>query len=182
VEVWSEKGTVRGTLAPVLNDYGVTFRVFHGFASATAVRQAAMESADDSHPWVALYIGDWDPSGLYMNEVDLPDRLDEYGGAVTVMRIALIADDIHEMDSLGFPAATKRGDTRYQWYVSRYGSRCWEVDAMDPNALRNRVEAVILTHIEPKSWERYALCEQAEQRSLAQVLGKWATICGQASK
>jgi hypothetical protein len=36
VEVWSEKGTVRGTLAPVLEEYGVTFRVQHGFASATS--------------------------------------------------------------------------------------------------------------------------------------------------
>jgi hypothetical protein len=26
VEVWSEKGTVRGTVAPVLDEYGVTFR------------------------------------------------------------------------------------------------------------------------------------------------------------
>jgi hypothetical protein len=32
LEAWSEKGTVRGTLAPVLNAYGVTFRVMHGYA------------------------------------------------------------------------------------------------------------------------------------------------------
>src|SRR5215469_9909595 len=30
VEVWSEKGTVRGVLAPILNEYGVGFRVLHG--------------------------------------------------------------------------------------------------------------------------------------------------------
>jgi hypothetical protein len=41
VEVWSEKGTVRGTLAPVLNQYGVTFRVMHGYSSATTVNQVA---------------------------------------------------------------------------------------------------------------------------------------------
>lgn len=44
IEVWSEKGTVRGTLAPVLHAYGVTFRVMHGYASATAVYQAADET------------------------------------------------------------------------------------------------------------------------------------------
>ena len=38
IEVWSEKGTVRGTLAPVLLDYGVTFRVMHGYGSTTATR------------------------------------------------------------------------------------------------------------------------------------------------
>ena len=39
VEVWSEKGTVRGTLAPVLEEFGVTFRVMHGYASATVVNK-----------------------------------------------------------------------------------------------------------------------------------------------
>src|SRR5262245_49160072 len=33
-EVWSEKGTVRGVLAPVLDRYAVGFRVMHGFSGA----------------------------------------------------------------------------------------------------------------------------------------------------
>jgi hypothetical protein len=37
VEVWSEKGTVRGVLSPVLDEYQVGFRVMHGFSSATTV-------------------------------------------------------------------------------------------------------------------------------------------------
>lgn len=41
VEVWSEKGTVRGTLAPVLNELAVTFRVMHGFGGATTVHYVA---------------------------------------------------------------------------------------------------------------------------------------------
>src|SRR3981081_2002081 len=31
-EVWSEKGTVRGVLGPVLDHYAVGFRVMHGFS------------------------------------------------------------------------------------------------------------------------------------------------------
>lgn len=41
VEVWSEKGTIRGVLRPVLDQYGVGFRVMHGFGSATAVYDVA---------------------------------------------------------------------------------------------------------------------------------------------
>jgi hypothetical protein len=37
VEVWSEKGTIRGVLQPVLDEYGVGFRVMHGFGSATTI-------------------------------------------------------------------------------------------------------------------------------------------------
>jgi hypothetical protein len=182
VEVWSEKGTVRGTLAPVLNNYGVNFRVMHGYASATAVMQAATESGGSSRPWLAFYIGDWDPSGLHMSEVDLPGRLEAYGGDITVQRIALAAPDIADPALPSFEVETKRGDTRYRWYVRHYGSRCWEVDALNPNILRGRVVDAIRELIEPESWERYALGEQAEQRSLKQVLGQWEAICGQASK
>ena len=63
VEVWSEKGTVRGTLASVLHEHGIAFRVTHGFTSATAVKEAAAESVDDPRTWKVLYVGDWDPSG-----------------------------------------------------------------------------------------------------------------------
>ena len=40
VEAWSEKGTVRGVLQPVLNRYAVGFRVMHGFGSATVLNSS----------------------------------------------------------------------------------------------------------------------------------------------
>jgi hypothetical protein len=43
VQVWSEKGTVRGVLAPVLDDYGVGFRVMHGFSGATTIHDVAQD-------------------------------------------------------------------------------------------------------------------------------------------
>ena len=48
VEVWSEKGTIRGVLAPVLNQYAVGFRVMDGFSSATSVHDVAGD--DDGGP------------------------------------------------------------------------------------------------------------------------------------
>ncbi|MGO9848130.1 MAG: hypothetical protein ACLPKT_16515, partial [Methylocella sp.] len=41
IEIWSEKGTVRGILGPVLEEFGVTFSVKHGFDSATSVHDTA---------------------------------------------------------------------------------------------------------------------------------------------
>jgi len=77
-EVWSKKGTVRGVLAPVLDEYAVGFRVMHGFASATTVYDVAQD--DDSRDLIVLYVGDFDPSGLFMSEEDLPARLAKYDG------------------------------------------------------------------------------------------------------
>lgn len=89
VEVWSEKGTVRGTLQPVLDQYAVTSRVMHGHASATAVNDAAELSNESDKPLIVLYVGDQDPSGMHMSAVDLPARIRRYGGAISIRRIAI---------------------------------------------------------------------------------------------
>ena len=70
------EGTVRGTLAPVLEEFEAEFLPVGGYASATRVyewpgreRGAAAASA---------YLGDHDPSGRGMSDVDLPRRLIRY--------------------------------------------------------------------------------------------------------
>jgi len=106
-EVWSEKGTVRGVLGPVLDDYAVGFRVMHGFSSATTVHDVAEDY--DGRDLIALYVGDFDPSGMYMSEEDLPNRLSKYDGHhVTPKRIALKREQTTGL--LSFPAADKKDD------------------------------------------------------------------------
>jgi hypothetical protein len=105
VEVWSEKGTVRGVLQPVLDQYGVGFRVMHGFGSATAAYDVAQDC--DGRDLVALYVGDFDPSGMFMSEEDLPKRLEKYEGYhVNVTRVAITRDQTNGL--LSFPAADTR--------------------------------------------------------------------------
>ena len=38
-----------------------------------------------------------------------------------------------------FAAESKVGDSRYRWFVDRYGERCWELDALSPVVLRQQV-------------------------------------------
>jgi hypothetical protein len=170
VEVWSEKGTVRGVLGPVLDKYAVGFRVMHGFSGATTVHDVAED--DDGRDVVALYVGDFDPSGLFMSEEDLPKRLDKYGGHhTTVERIALTRGQVRGLPS--FPATDKQKDPRYRWFRANHGDRCWELDAMDPNDLRECVEAAIEDLIEPTAWQRCERINRAEQESLKEVLSGW---------
>lgn len=170
VEVWSEKGTVRGVLQPVLDEYAVGFRVMHGFSSATAIYDVCQD--DDSRELIALYVGDFDPSGLFMSEVDLPKRLAAYdGNHVKLRRIALTRVQVANLPS--FPATDKRKDPRYKWFRANHGDRCWELDAMDPNDLRDCVEDHIKALIEPVAWARCEKINEAEQESLRTILGKW---------
>jgi hypothetical protein len=170
-EIWSEKGTVRGVLAPVLDEYGVGFRVNHGFSSATVVHDIADD--DDGRPLIAFYVGDLDPSGLYMSERDLPERLDRYGGAhVEIKRIALTRDQLTDLPS--FSATDKLKDPRFKWFCENFGSRCWELDALDPNELRDCVERHIKELIEPIAWQRCRTVMLAEQNSLTEFMTSWA--------
>jgi hypothetical protein len=173
VEIWSEKGTIRGVLAPVLDKYGVGFRVMHGFNSATQVYDIAQDN--DGRQLIALYIGDYDPSGMNMSEHDLPNRLAEYGGDhVDLRRVTLKREHLDNLPS--FPASDKKKDTRYSWFVRRFGDRCWELDALDPNDLRNLIEEAIQDEIEPSAWQRCAAAEKAERESLRTVLDSWNSV------
>jgi hypothetical protein len=170
VQVWSEKGTVRGVLAPVLNRYAIGFLPVHGFSSATAAHDIAED--DDGRDLIVLYVGDFDPSGMFMSEQDLPARFEKYGGDhINLWRIALTREQARGLPS--FPASDKRKDPRYKWFRDNYGDRCWELDAMDPNDLRDCVEQEIVELIEPEAWRRCEVVNRAEQESLKTILEKW---------
>src|SRR6266851_7985018 len=121
--VVSEKGTVRGTLAPVLDEFEVEFLPVGGYASATRVHEIAEWIGSKKKPLLLLYLGDHDPSGRGMSDKDLPVRLLRYASAdktdrdwpaetvkryskecgVEVRRIALTVEDTEDLgDDLGF--------------------------------------------------------------------------------
>ena len=70
-------------------------------------------------------------------------------------------------------ATDKRKEPRYRWFRANYGDRCWELDAMDPNDLRDCVEQAIIELIEPVAWQRCETINKAEQESLRTILEKW---------
>ena len=179
VEVWSEKGTIRGTLRPVLDEYGVTFRVMHGYASATVVKDIANHSTAETSPLTALYVGDWDPSGKHMSDVDLPRRLAEYGGELDIVRVALVKGDLNGLPS--FDPRTKRADPRYRWFTNEVRTACYELDAMPPPALRRRVEEQIRSRLNLLVWEHARMVESAQVESLQHFHKSWQKAKGRKS-
>jgi hypothetical protein len=165
VQVWSEKATVGGVLRPITEEYGVPFLAVHGFSSATQLHDTAVASKKDRRDLVILYVGDHDPSGMFMSEVDVPKRLEKYDGYATIRRIALVEEDLPGLPS--FPAKEK--DPRYKWFRSHYSEDAWELDALDPNVLRERVEEAIKEYIDPEMWERMDLIEEAQQKTVEEV-------------
>jgi hypothetical protein len=172
VEVWSEKGTVRGTVTPVLKKYGVTFRVLHGYGSATSLHQIAEETIASDKPMTIFYIGDHDPSGRQMSDIDIPKRLARYGGSATIIRLAIDDRDTGQDSKLPwFPASDKTGDTRHDWFTQHHGQRCWEVDALPPPELRERLDSAIESTLDIDAWNHAVGIESAEIESMRNIMG-----------
>lgn len=171
--VVSEKATIGGTLRPVLHGYGVGFLVLHGFGSATALNDLADFSTRDARPLTLLYVGDHDPSGRYMSDADIPERLDKYGGAAELVRLAVTPAQIAAYGLPTFEAHTKSKDARYRWFLGRHGATCCELDALNPNVLRETVEAAILARLDHERWQRAERVERAELASLGDFLATW---------
>jgi hypothetical protein len=169
VEVWSEKSTVSGTLRPVIRRYGVGYRAMHGFTSATKIHDIVELTLSLEKPLRILYVGDFDPSGMGMSEVDIKARLEAYGARdFTITRVALT-----QADTLGlpfFPASDKAKDPRYGWFVRHYGPRCWELDAMNPNLLRGKVDRAIVALLNVEAWNTCKRAEAAQVDTFRPVL------------
>jgi hypothetical protein len=199
VSVWSEKATIEGTIRPVLEEYEVPFQVLHGWSGATPVWDAARANLGRHQDTLILYIGDYDPSGLYMSEVDLPKRLARYStntpadkdvdlgcarrvleaAELEIRRVALTeADTIALGAATRFPASTKKDDSRYDWFVENHGHWCWELDALSPNVLRDRLERAIVAELDGEAWERYVRVEEAEREAIVATCQGWGSISG----
>jgi hypothetical protein len=150
ISVWSEKGTVEGVLRPVLREFEVPFQVVRGWSGATPVRNASQANLYREQDTLILYVGDYDPSGMGMSELDLPKRLARYGSddpsdkdisiktanrmlkemRIEIRRIALTKLHTRQIGKAArFPATDKIKDPRYPWFVRNYGHTCWELDA-----------------------------------------------------
>jgi hypothetical protein len=163
-------------LAPTLNQYAVGFLPVGGFSSATKAHDIAID--DDGRLYILIYVGDYDPSGMFMSEIDLPGRIARYGGDhVQLERLALTHAQVTAPPPVpalpSFPATDKIDDPRYPWFIRNYGTTCWELDAMDPNDLRACVEQKIKSLIEPTAWARCETVYAAELHSLKSILGNW---------
>ena len=140
VEVWSERGTIAGTLRRFSDAYGVGFRVMHGFGSTTQLHDIAVESRASKKRLTALYVGDWDlrpahvrggpagtAGGIRRRRRRDADRLGR--GRYAHLAIVPGVDEGTDQDV--------EGRSALPWFADHYGPSCWELDALSPAILRD---------------------------------------------
>ena len=64
-------------------------------------------------------------------------------------------------------------------FLSKFGDRGAELDALPPDELQRRVRESIAEHIDLDAWDRLKVTEAAERESLDLVVGHWdAALAG----
>ena len=129
-----------------------------------------------------LYVGDYDPSGMHTSALHPPERLARYCGE-DAHRIHLSRIAIHERDTdppnrlLDSWATDKVNDPRCRRFVDNYGSHCWELDALSPVVLRERVEVYIVDLIDAPARQVRHQSGVQQRASLAAYVEGFKSSC-----
>jgi len=65
---------------------------------------------------------------------------------------------------------TKATDTRSNGYIKKYGTRCWEVDALSPDVLTKIIEKNILENLDKNQYERMIALQEKEKKYLTKYV------------
>jgi hypothetical protein len=166
VEVWIEKDAMSGVLWPITDEFGINLYVTRGFPSLTYLENAAQFMREDGRPTRVYVLTDFDPSGLSIAdriERELPARAAPV--SVHLMRLAVTADQIRGYRLPTRP--TKRADPRAPAFLRDHGNECVELDAFEPNHLRQILREALEHHISPEQLAFFKKVEEEEQRMLA---------------
>lgn len=135
IEIWVEKGSIRNFIGELAVEYRLSIQVLRGFASLSMYRKA-LKRARKRRVDLVLYIGDFDPSGLLIEKV-AEEEMDHKLG-IRFVRLALTMPQISRLKPPSRPV--NRKDSRVKEYIEKYGSRCWEVEAIRPRTLYRLIE------------------------------------------
>ena len=154
IELWVEKDSLRNFLEHSAAKHRMSIQVLKGFASITMYRIALLR-AEKRNVKKILYVGDFDPSGLLIEEIAKREM------GVEVERVALTSEQIKRYKLPWLPV--KRKDSRANHYIEMHGDKSWEVEALGPKNLMQVVEQKLQENIPLDYLVRTKAKEQASK-------------------
>jgi hypothetical protein len=158
-EIWVEKLGLAGTLYPVTAEYDVPLMPAQGYSSWSFLHSAAMAIKERGKPAYIGQLGDWDPSGQDAAR-HIEAKLREWAPGIPIHfeRLAVTERQILNWKLPTRP--TKKSDSRTKKWT---GGDSVELDAIDPNVLRQIVRDFIERHISPQRLAVLAAAEESER-------------------
>lgn len=176
-EVWIEKDALVGVIEPVCNRYRVPFFACRGYSSQSEQWRAGKRLEDYAQRGqtpIILHLGDHDPSGLDMTRDNI-DRLTMFAqDDVEVRRLALNIDQVRRHRPPPNPA--KETDSRASSYIAQFGSKSWELDALDPTVISRLIREALDDLIDEDRWEAAKTQEEARRAVLTAAADRWEDV------
>jgi len=123
---------------------------------------------------VVFHLGDHDPSGMDMTR-DNHDRISLYASHdVKVIRIGLSMEQVEQYNPP--PNFAKESDTRYEKYKKKYGSLCWELDALSPQVITGLIDKAITGIIDLDQFNKRTALAMAGQAELKALVNNYADV------
>jgi hypothetical protein len=167
VEVWLEKDALAGVVYPTTSMFDVPLMVTRGYASLSFLHGAAEYIDGLDVPTYIYHLGDFDPSGVNAGE-KIEQTLREMAPDSEIV-FERIAVDQWQIEEWSLPTRpTKTLDTRSK----TFGDISVELDAIEPDKLRNLVTAAIEEHLPTHQFEILKAAEESEREVIRRLVGE----------
>lgn len=165
VEVWVESRSIASVVLADCKELAVDLYPCGGFSSISFVHEAAEEhnNTDDEKPLVVLFVGDFDPAGVLIDEaLERELRLHLYTRELIFRRIGITEEQIAEYDLPGKPR--KETDRR-----ALHVKETVEAEAMPASVLRALLRAEIESYLPEHALAVTKIAEQAEREHIERM-------------
>lgn len=165
VEIWCEKDALAGVLYQVTAEYAAPLYVVSGFSSLTYTFEAAEAIRERGKPTYIYYLGDHDPSGIWIpRKIEQGLREHVPGAEIHFVKLAVTPKQIAAFRLPSRP--TKRTDSR----AKGFEGDSVELDSIPASTLKELVRAAIVRHLDPAHLAAVKRTEELERETLYDVL------------
>jgi hypothetical protein len=156
IEIVGEKNTVRSTLKPIADKFGVPLTTARGFSSATPrldVSQRYRKSGKDK--LIILTLTDLDPCGDEIAHSFLRSLRDDFGIPKEKLELLKVAINLEQVERFSLPKLTKakQTDKKSAKYEAKHGAYVWELEALPLPVLQTELQDAIEKVIDLKAFQ-----------------------------
>ncbi len=177
-EVWIEKDALIGVIENICTEFDVPYFSCRGYNSQSEQWRAGQRfsrTINNNQIPIVLHLGDHDPSGIDMTR-DNADRLFIFTRfhKIEVNRLALNMGQVQQYKPPPNPAETS--DPRFQKYTAAYGSKSWELDALEPQVIEELIRVELEKLINGAAWEKRQINLKKEKFTLQKLREYWNDV------
>jgi hypothetical protein len=174
IEVWCEKDALARILKEITDDYMVSLIICKGYQSITNEKNRRDYYFNREHheerKVAIIYFGDFDPRGENIPQVIKRD-FQRLGYQATLDKVALTPEQIRQYNLV--PAPCKKTDSMASHWIEENGDVAYELDALEPNVLRQIVKDNIEKHISQEAYAKRNEYMKQENDKLAEMINEY---------